>query len=122
MNSKLGKRKKRYEEYQANYVSQSPEKKKQMSKEKSKSYSEKLKGDPHKKQVALKRKIQNQSQGLNSSLKNVQQRGKALKKVLEAKSKGKTEVLIILLNYSVCKEKLPLPQIFHFKALWTFPK
>ena len=72
MDSKLKGRKKRYAKYQPNYVSQSPEGKKQMSKERSKRYQEKLKGDPHKKapcsakaklrvekRRALKRKLQN---------------------------------------------------------------
>ena len=86
-----------------------------MSKERSKRFREKLKEDPHKKAAcsakanlrveksrALKRKLQNPSQVLNSPFKNVQQQGKALKKVFEALPKAKekqAEVLFVILKY-----------------------
>ena len=60
------------------------------------------------KSCILKRKFQNQSQGLNSSFKNVPQRGKALKKVLEALSnlQNEIQVLFILLSNFIKYSKL----------------
>ena len=91
-----------------------------MSRVRSKRYREKLKADPNKKSAyaakaklrvlkscALKRKLLNQSQRPSSSFKNVQQKGKVLKKVLKAlptSMEKQSEILSILSNSSACKD------------------